>query len=405
MADSKTVVAPFSRPTDVTVIMDVTHPQPIQGLGNMLILNFTGSAANNGQSGTSGTPAPKAQDAGTSVTTGTGHDTTPTDPDKLTDDEMLDGVISKKTDKATGAVYRVYRNVDALAKHGYDEDSDVYKKASAYFAQDNHSDRISVLDLPVDKMRDALGAFWYFDWTFAILSKPMADANSLTDLSNIFEANKDHFLVIQSNDPSSFVKLTGQNYTIGLVHDVSEPMDSAFVGAIAMLPIGSTNWKFKTLNGITPDTLTVTELDAINRVHAIGYETVFGKNQTSSGKVLSGEYIDTLHGVIWVKTRMETSLEKLLQDNNKVPYEQRGINMVLATGTQVLNEASERGIILNDDNGKPEFTITASGRDQQSAQDLSDRHYGGLSFTYHASSAIDSITVHGVVNSDTILTR
>ncbi len=79
--------------------------------------------------------------------------------------------------------------------------------------------------------------------------------------------------------------------------------------------------------------------------------------------------------------------------------------MILATGTQVLNRASERGIILNDNNGKPEFTITASGRDQQPAQDLANRHYGGLSFTYHASSAIDSITVHGVVNSDTILTK
>lgn len=398
MADTQTVVAPFSRPSDVTVVMDVAHPQPIQGLGNMLILNFLDSA-----SGTQ--PASNVQASGTgSQTSGTGT-ITPADPDKLTDDEVLDGVLKKKVDKTTGALYREYASLDAVAKHGYAEGTEVYSKASTYFAQDNHSDKVAVLDLSADKMHDALGAFWYFDWTFAILSKPMADTAKLTDLSNIFETNKDHFLVLQSTDPTGFTSLMGQNYTIGLVHNVAEPMDSAFVGAIAMLPVGSTNWKFKTLNGITPDTLTATEIDAINTAHAIGYETVLGKDQTTAGKALSGEYIDTLHGIIWVKTQMEASLEKLLQDNGKVPYEQRGINMILATGTQVLNKASERGIILNDENGKPDFTITASGRDQQSAQDLSNRHYGGLNFTYHASSAIDSITVHGVVNSDTILTK
>ncbi len=387
MADTQTVVAPFSRPSDVIVVMDVAHPQQIQGLGNMLILNFLDSAS-------STHPALNTKSITTSV-----------DPDKLTDSEILDGVLTKKTDKATGAFYREYSNIDALAKHGYDEHSGVYAKASAYFAQDNHSDKVAVLDLSADKMHDALGSFWYFDWTFAILSKPIADTKSLTDLSNIFETNKDHFLVLQSTDPTGFTKLIGQNYTMGLVHNVIEPMDSAFVGAIAMLPVGSTNWKFKTLNGITPDTLTATEIDAIDKAHTIGYATVFGKDQTTAGRALSGEYIDTLHGVIWVKTQMEASLEKLLQDNGKVPYEQRGINMILATGTQVLNAASERGIILNDENGKPDFTITASGRDQQSVQDLSNRHYGGLNFTYHASSAIDSITVHGVVNSDTILTK
>ncbi|MGL5885435.1 MAG: DUF3383 family protein, partial [Bombilactobacillus sp.] len=195
----------------------------------------------------------------------------------------------------------------------------------------------------------------------------------------------------------------GQNYTIGLKHDLSEPMDAAFVGAIATLPVGSTTWKFKTLQGISPESLTANELNSINKVSAIAYTTVFGKDQTTEGKSLSGEYIDTLHGIIWVKNEMQAQLEKLLQSNNKLPYDQTGINMVLATATQVLTKAFEKGIILTDDNGKADYTVSATPRQQQSAQDLSDRHYGGLSFTYHASGAIHSLTIHGSVNSDTIL--
>lgn len=386
MADT-TVVAPFKRPSDVDVVMDVVHPKPIVGLGNLLILNFVDPAqvSAGGKSGGAGVvPAQKASD-------------------KLTEDELLDGLIMRKTDTATGAVYREYKDIDAVAKNGFDEETDVYKKASAYFAQDNHSDRVAVLDLPKEKMRDALEAFWYFNWTFAVLSKPLDDFSTLKDLSSIFEANKDHFLVIQKATTSDYVQLQGQNYTIGLKHDLAEPMDAAFVGAIAMLPIGATTWKFKTLRGISPEVLTSSELAAITKVNAIGYETVFGKDQTTEGKALSGEYIDTLHGIMWVKNEMQTELEKLLQNNNKIPYEQRGINMILSVATQVLIRAHEKGIILTKPDGKPDYTINAGGRETQSAQNLSDRHYDGLSFTYHASGAIHTITVHGTVNSDTIL--
>lgn len=73
MADTQTVVAPFSRPSDVTVVMDVAHPQPIQGLGNMLILNFLDSASS-------------TQPASNTHTTGS---TIPVDQDKLTSSEIL----------------------------------------------------------------------------------------------------------------------------------------------------------------------------------------------------------------------------------------------------------------------------------------------------------------------------
>ena len=100
---------------------------------------------------------------------------------------------------------------------------------------------------------------------------------------------------------------------------------------------------------------------------------------------------------------MESAMEKLLQNNGKVPYSQVGINLVLGAATQVLNKAYEQGIIQADANGKADFSINASPREQQSAQDLSNRHYGGLSFTYHASGAIHTLTVHGTIDSDTIL--
>lgn len=382
---ANTIVA-YDRPTDVDVVMSIERPKPTVGLGNLLIINLLTSAP--AQSGSGNTSAPSDQAEAPS--------------DKLSADDILDGILLRKTDVATGAVYREYASIDAV-KVDYSDNDDVMAKAEAYFAQENHSDRVAVLDIPTGKEQDALGAFWFFNWTFAIRAKSDDQNSNLTLLSNIFEANKDHFLVIQTNDTSVINAMQGQSYTIGLKHDTAEPMDAAFVGEIATLPVGSVTWKFKTLQGITPESLTATELVGINKVNAVAYTTVFGKDQTTEGKTLSGEYIDTIHGIIWVKNNMESAMEKLLQSNGKVPYSQVGINLVLGAATQVLNKAYEQGIIQADANGKADFSISASPREQQSAQDLSNRHYGGLSFTYHASGAIHTLTVHGTIDSDTIL--
>lgn len=372
MADAKTttVVAPYDRVSDVNVVISVLHPRPVVGLGNLLILNAVTAKA-------------------------------PT-PAQLSVQDRMNGILLRKTDKATGAIYREYKNIDAVAVD-YGEDTAVYKKAQTYFAQSNHSDRVAVLDYDPSKAYDALKAFWYFNWTFAVRTSNDVDDN-LVALSNIFEANKNHILVVQSNDVTQFDKIYGQNYTVGLKHDTAENMDSALVGAVATLTVGSVTWKFKQLKGVTPEVLTSNELSAIHRAHAFAYVEVSGVGETSEGWTMSGEYIDVIHGIIWVNTNMENKLEQFLQENGKVSYDQVGITRINGVATQVMEQAYAQGIILTDETtGKGDYTVTTSQRSEQSQQDLSDRHYGGLSFTYHVSGAIHTITVHGEVQSDTIL--
>lgn len=383
-----TTVAPYDRPMDVNVIMTVLHPQPIKGLGNILLLNATTVAANSDSTGKDGKSAQK----------------TPAQslPDTLSTQDRLNGLLLRKTDPNTGAIYREYKNLDAVSVD-YDESTAVYKKATAYFAQPKHSNRLAVLDFDKSKTYDSLKAFWYFNWTFGVCVDNTID-DTTTQLSNIFEVNKDHFLVLQTEDLSKYNKMSGQNYTIGLKHSLTEAMDAAFVGGIALYDVGSITWKFKQLEGITPENLTSQELAGINNIHVIAYEEMMGKGQTSEGTTLSGEYIDLLHGVMWVQTECQSRLQKLLQDNGKIPYEARGIAMINATITDVLNEAFQKGIIATDDTtGHAMFSVTTTPRSEQSREDLSARHYGGVSFEYHASSAIHTITVNGTVDSDTII--
>ncbi|RVU70037.1 DUF3383 family protein [Lactobacillus xujianguonis] len=414
MADGK-VVGPFEHTRDVNVIMTVVHPRPVIGLGNLLILNLAEAATLNKTKPKDVAPAsaddtpqgsqPKNND---STNTQAGSNDQGSAPKSrafsnvLSNSDRMNGLLLRKVDTATGSMYREYSNLDAV-EVDYAKGTPVYKKAAAYFAQDNHSDRVAVLDYPKDKLEDSLKNFWTFNWTFAIFSEnKFSDETVLA--SNIFEANQDHFLVLQTDDLGTFNPYYGQNFTIGLDHDLDEPMDAAFVGAIATLPVGSTTWKFKALKGITPDEVTVAERAGMDSAHTIGYIISDGRPETSEGFTLSGEYIDLLHGEIWVKTYVGSDLVDLLHKNNKIPYDAEGIRMIKSTIESRLLDAYNRGIIQEiGETGKGDYVVTTTPREEQSLQDKSKRHYGGASFTYHASSAIHTITVNGVVNSDTIM--
>lgn len=362
---------PYEQVSDVNVIMNVLRPHPVVGLGNLVILN------------------PIAPGADSSIRSG------------VDSSDLAKGLLLRKVDSTSGAVYREYRDADAVSTD-YSANKDVLAKAKAYFAQKNHSDRIAILDYDPLKVDASLKAFWYFNWTFAVQSTSKIDAAAKT-ISNIFEANKDHLLVLQSNLVSDFSLIQGQEYTIGVKHDTAEAMDAALIGAVATLPVGSVTWKFKQLVGITPESLTSAEIKGINAVNVMAYEVMNSQGQTSEGKTMSGEYIDTVHGIIWVRSTMQGKLEEFLQANGKIPYDQTGITRLSGIVIQVLEQAYQQGIIQqNEATGKGDYSVRTSPRSAQSKEDLSNRQYGGIGFNYHAADAVHNLKVNGEVDSDTI---
>lgn len=370
---------PFKKKSDVNVSISIVHPTVLTGLGNMLILHKKET--------TPATPAPSGQDEASS-----------------SNDLMANGIIYDKTDAVSGANYREYTSTDAV-ETDYDVDSAVAKKAASYFSQESPSDRIAVLSYPSGKLPDALKAFWFNNWVFSIFDvKSLEDAKAV---SNIYEANRDHFLVIETDTPSDFVPFVGQDFTIETVSEHKDDIDSALLGKVANKQVGTQNWKFKQLKDVTPDDLDVAALDEINRLHAIAYTTVGGINsalpETTAGTTASGEYIDSLHGDLWIKTNIENRIETLLQTNDKIPYDQHGIDLISSQVNMVLAQAVSFGIIkIDDKTGNGIYTVTTSPRSEQSQKDLSDRHYGGISYEYQRSGAIDTVTVKGTIDADTL---
>ena len=99
-----TVSQPYDRVSDVDVIMTLIRPRPVLGLGNILILN--------------------------PVTAGADKDV----KDGADGNDEVKGILLRKVDSATGAVYREYRDEDAVSID-YSSNNNIMSKVKTYFAQ------------------------------------------------------------------------------------------------------------------------------------------------------------------------------------------------------------------------------------------------------------------------------
>jgi hypothetical protein len=67
---------------------------------------------------------------------------------------------------------------------------------------------------------------------------------------------------------------------------------------------------------------------------------------TSNGQVAAGEYIDVIHGLDWLKARIQNLVFGALVGVDKVPYTDEGVQMVESPLKAALEE-SKKNLILS----------------------------------------------------------
>ncbi|EID6355177.1 DUF3383 family protein [Listeria marthii] len=299
--------------------------------------------------------------------------------------------------KGTAMGYKEYTTLEEL-KDTFADTTEVYAKAKAVFLQKDRPDTIAVITFEDTKLLEAAEAYFLKSWHFALLAEFKA-ADALA-LSNLIEEQKFKFAVFQVTAVADITPLSKNTRTIAIVHSkTGEKLDAALIGNVASLPVGSATWKGRHgLAGITSEELKVSEIDAIQKAGGMCYIEKAGIAQTSEGKTVSGEFIDSIHGDDWIKATIETRLQKLLTETDKLTFDAQGIALLQSELTTVLNEGFANGIIdSNDETGEANFSITALQRSDLNDDDIAKRNYKGLSFRYKRSGAIHSVDVYGEV--------
>lgn len=334
---------------DVTVVIDVLHPAPVIGLGRPLIL-----------------------------------------------------VAGSKVDYKE---YSVLSSLDDL-KEDYDITTATYKLAETIYAQANKPEVICVATYVAESpelgqsLAEVVDEYYDKSWHFALLAD--STPQERLELSNKVELHDFKFAVVQVSDTEEVKAFINNAHTIVYYHtNDGERLDGAVIGDAANLTVGSITWKFrKNLKGVTPIEITPSALDKLHESGANAYVLKAGVPQTSEGLVATGEYIDFYHGRDWIKASMESNLQSMLINNDKVPSNANGVSLVGAVATSTLTQGGDQGIIDVNEEGKYAFNVYTKAFDEGKPSDIQRRVYSGLSFDYKAQGAIHKINVKGSVVSN-----
>ncbi|GGA31085.1 DUF3383 family protein [Psychrobacillus lasiicapitis] len=301
-------------------------------------------------------------------------------------------------EKAGEPSFKIYGDIEGV-KADFAEDTDPYKAARVAFKQGDTSTAkvaIATYDGTEVTAAEALEQYYNEDWYFVSLATgTVADFIAISDVVE-GEGFKIAAHTVDSLEDLTTLSAKKYDRTFVMMHDKLEQYPHlALIGGHGSKPVGSITYKFKKLIGVDPAPYDATTLLGIHALNGFAYVAKNGNYQTSEGTVLSGEYIDVIHGKDWVKVNMEQAISTLFINNDKIAFDDVGIPQIEGEARTILEIAGQQGIIAADDAGQPLYTLTAKDRAQTSAQDRVERHYKGLSFSLELAGAIHEATVYG----------
>lgn len=315
------------------------------------------------------------------------------------------------TNKTTTAFTRarVYGSVAEMVSDGWTSSDAVYKIANAIFSQNPSVNKIVVgrkdsNDATVDAALNAI-ANENNDWYGIVVDQSLV--SSFADVASWVETAKKFAIFwitdVNAYDPSkstdlaSVLKLANRNRSAVVWHATpaggADYPDAAWMGEGFPYEPGTSTWAYKTLNGVTPDTLLASQETALKNKNCNYYMTVGGVSITQEGKVASGEYIDIIIGTDWIEARLREAVYSALVNNRKIPYDDTGIAMIEGLVKGVLNEAASKGILQADS-----IAVTVPKYADIPQADKLARKLPDVKFSALYQGAIHSVTINGTIS-------
>ena len=322
---------------------------------------------------------------------------------------ILSQFATNKTTPKAFTRARVYGSVVEMARDGWTSSDAVYKIANAIFSQNPSVNKIVVgrkdsNDATIDAALNAI-ANENNDWYGIVVDQALV--SSFADVASWVETAKKFAIFwitdVNAYDPSkstdlaSVLKLANRNRSAVVWHATpaggADYIDASWTGEGFPYEPGTSTWAYKTLNGVTPDTLLASQETALKNKNCNYYMTVGGVSITQEGKVASGEYIDIIIGTDWIEARLREAVYSALVNNRKIPYDDTGIAMIEGLVKGVLNEAASKGILQADS-----IAVTVPKYADIPQADKLARKLPDVKFSALYQGAIHSVTINGTIS-------
>lgn len=167
--------------------------------------------------------------------------------------------------------------------------------------------------------------------------------------------------------------------------------DACLAGLQLPKDAGSSTYANKQLVGCLPDALSATAIVNLKAKKANFYHTIAGLNVTQTGTTCSGEWIDVMIGIAYMKARIAENVFAVLAEEEKVPFTNDGIAQIANATEEALLDAKEKGILDS-------YVINIPKASDVSSADKLARQFKDLTFTGVLAGAIHFVEINGRVS-------
>lgn len=288
----------------------------------------------------------------------------------------------------------------------YGTNTPEYFIAFHIFAQPIKPDKILIAQVIADPAETFVQAYNRLSLShgeefYAVVSTSLADVDVLA-IAAVVETQSKIFATISADvdikaDANNNIlkQLNALNYNRTFLMYTETPTDwanAAWLGRILPLQPGSATWAYKELIGVNDNSnLNSTERANIKLRKGNYFTELAGIEVTFLGTMVSGEYIDVIHGLDWLESFIQENIAQLLIAAPKIPYNNNGIGLIENSLRASLQEGVLRGIINQD------FIITVPDILNVSLADKAARLLKNVNFTATLTGAIQNIIINGSV--------
>ena len=290
-----------------------------------------------------------------------------------------------------------FKYITAETVKEFSTESKLYKMASRLFMQKPQPQEVAV----VGKNGAAVEGFKrVLEETndFFFLTCTDNSVETIKGLSNLCQVNNKVYAVTV-NDYEDAKKLFEEVYdnTFVMYHDDSSSFVAEALAVVMSYKIGGKTAKFKTLQGVKAANVSLTQVNELHKSNLFTYVEKLGVLQTSEGKMLSGEYIDVILGEYWIRFRMEERMQRLALTQDKIPYTNRGIGILVGVAELVLTEAVAMGIVE-----EGQYRVDYKVREDVDSNEVALRKYDYILWTAMLQGAIHTGQISGILTYDVV---
>lgn len=282
--------------------------------------------------------------------------------------------------------------------------------AQIAFMQEPCPEKIGLLSCPIDNLSN------YLNCEFRYLIPITSDISDIKSISAYIESCGAYKVVCvdltSGNTNTDVVKYSDYKTNTAVFKDYERTLlyvgvpvidginsiCAALISKMSCKEVGSYTYKNMPLKGVYADEgITKSQLEEYHNHNVNAYVHKAGYDVTSEGKLANGEYIDILDAKDWIITQIKYRLQQILIINDKVSYDNNGIALLESGVVDVLQDAYNNGMVAEDDDGQPLFTVNFAKRSETKASDREKRQYVDGKFKFELAGAVHGATVNGSV--------